>query len=174
MNPVPIESVSPQADMPRSTTASTADQQRRVPTRFGLLPVEPHQVWLADSPLPGFESLPRYALIGLQNERPFLWLQSIDDGAVSFLLTPAAHFGLRYAHLDEASQPLVMVLLPSQPGQALRAHAQAPLVFDAQTGRFAQHIVEASEVEGDGVFAPQAGAPLPPELATRLLALSPS
>jgi hypothetical protein len=92
---------------------------------------------------------------------------------VSFLLAPAAHFGLRYARIDAQSLPMVMVLLPTQSGQPLRAHGQAPLVFDAQIGQFEQHIVEASEVEGDGVFAPLAEVLAPPGLMSRLLALNP-
>ena len=113
----------------------------------------------------------RFVLIGLQAQRPFLWLQSVEDAGVSFLLAPAAHFGLRYAPIDRQSMPMVMVLLPAQSGQPLRAHGQAPLVFDATSARFEQRIVEASEVEGDGVFAPQAEAPPEPELMSRVLAL---
>jgi flagellar assembly factor FliW len=144
-----------------------------VATRFGLLPVAPHQIWATTSPLPGFEALQRFALIGLQTERPFLWLQSIDDAGVSFLLAPAAHFGLRYARIDAQFMPMVMVLLPTEQGKALRAHGQAPLVFDAQAGQFEQHIVEASEVGGDGVFAPLAEVLAPPGLMSRLLGLNP-
>nr|WP_079415168.1 flagellar assembly protein FliW [Thiomonas intermedia] len=162
----------------QSPPAQTAGPQDAAPqvvqTRFGPLPVQAHQIWRSTSPLPGFESLQSHALIGLENERPFLWLQSIDDAAVSFLLAPAAQFGLRYGRVSAASLPMVMVLLPGQVGQPLRAHGQAPLVFDAQTGQFAQHIIEAAEVEGDGVFDPQVVVPLPSGLAARMLALGTS
>lgn len=157
---------------------SIATSQNAAPqvaqTRFGPLPVSGHQVWLSASPMPGFEGLQRYALIVVEKQQPFLWLQSLDDAAVSFLLAPAAHFGLRYARLDAASVPMVMVLLPGQPAQPLRAHGQAPLVFDAQAGQFEQHIVEADEVEGDGAFVPQAAAALPADLLQRLLVLTPA
>lgn len=159
---------------PDQTAGPQVAAPREVQTRFGPLPLQAHQLWRSSSPLPGFENLESYALIGLEHERPFLWLQSVDDAAVSFLLAPAAKFGLRYERLSVASLPMVMVLLPGQAGQPLRAHGQAPLVFDPQTSQFAQHIIEAAEVEGDGVFAPQVAAPLPPGLAARMLALGAS
>lgn len=142
-----------------------------LPTRFGPLPFESAQIWSATSALPGFEGLQRFGLISLQAERPFVWLQSLDDDAVSFLLVQAAHFGLRFAHLPAGAMPLVMVLLPTQPGLPLQAHRQAPLVFEAQTGAFAQHIVEADDVEGDGVFSPRAEVTLPEGFAARVVAL---
>ncbi|MDD4887327.1 MAG: flagellar assembly protein FliW [Thiomonas sp.] len=142
-----------------------------LPTRFGPLPFQPGQIWTAETPLPGFESLQRFGLISLQTERPFVWLQSLDDAAVSFLLVQAAHFGLRFARLPADAMPLVMVLLPEQAGQALRAHRQAPLLFDAQTGTLSQLIVEAADVEGDGVFAPQVAVELPVGFSQRVLAL---
>lgn len=140
-------------------------------TRFGPLPFQSGQIWTAETPLPGFESLQRFGLISLQAERPFAWLQSLDDAAVSFLLVQAAHFGLRYAGLPADAMPLVMVLLPGRADQALRAHRQAPLLFNAHAGTLSQHIVEAADVEGDGVFAPLAEAPQPEEFAARVLSL---
>jgi len=170
VNSALYESVSPDGPAP-AASAAAANQAFDVATRFGLLPVAPHQIWVAASPLPGFETLQRFVLIGLQAQRPFLWLQSVEDAGVSFLLAPAAHFGLRYAPIDRQSMPMVMVLLPAQSGQPLRAHGQAPLVFDATSARFEQRIVEASEVEGDGVFVRQAEAPPTPGLMSRVLAL---
>lgn len=170
MSPAQPESVTTSA---LAQTSAAPCNAMEVATRFGLLPVAQHQIWTVPSPLPGFETLQRFVLIGLQTEQPFLWLQSLDDAGVSFLLAPAAHFGLRYAQIDAQSLPMVMVLLPTQSGQPLRAHGQAPLVFDAQMGQFEQHIVEASEVEGDGVFAHQTEVLAPPGLMSRLLALNP-
>jgi len=142
-----------------------------LPTRFGHLPFQPGQIWTAATPLPGFESLQRFGLISLQAERPFVWLQSLDDVAISFLLVQAAHFGLRFGHLPAGTLPMVMVLLPGQADRTLRAHRQAPLLFDAQAGTLSQHIVEADDVEGEGVFAPQAQVPQPEGFAARILAL---
>lgn len=153
------------------TPTTAAVQADMWPTRFGPLPFQPGQIWSAETPLPGFDGLQRFGLISLQAERPFVWLQSLDDVAVSFLLVQAAHFGLRFAHLPAGAMPMVMVLLPSQANQPLRAHRQAPLLFDGQTGRLSQHIVEADDVEGDGVFAPQADVQLPSDFAERVVVL---
>jgi flagellar assembly factor FliW len=156
---------------PNPTAAHGAQAETRLPTRFGLLPFAPHAVWLAQTPLPGFESLQRYGLISVQAERPFVWLQSLDDPAISFLLVQPEHFGLRYADLPEAALPLVMVLLPGRPGLPLRAHRQAPLLFDAQRGVLAQHIVEPDAVHGGGDFAPLPTVWLPPALLRRVVML---
>ena len=142
-----------------------------IPTRFGPLGFASHQVWRAAQPLPGFEGLQRFGLISVQAERPFVWLQSLDEAAVSFLLVPAASFGLHYPALGAETLPLVMVVLPQRAGEPLRAHRQAPLLFDAQTGQFAQHIVEDTEVQGDGQFTPRAAAPLPADFTARMLLL---
>lgn len=156
---------------PNPTAASGAQPGVLLPTRFGLLPFAPHAVWMAQTPLPGFESLQRYGLISVQAERPFVWLQSLDDPAISFLLVQPEHFDLRYADLPEAVLPMVMVLVPAQPGQPLRAHRQAPLLFDAQRGVLAQHIVEPEAVHGGDGFAPRPGVWLPEALLQRVVVL---
>ncbi len=153
------------------TPAACALPVGLLPTRFGPLPFQPGQIWATETPLPGFESLRRFALISLRAERPFVWLQSLEDVAVSFLLIQSEYFGLRFAHLPAGAMPMVMVLLPGQPGQALRAHRQAPLLFDVQTGMLSQHILEAADVEGDGLFAPLAATQLPEGFAERVLSL---
>lgn len=156
---------------PIDTASPTVSPAVLLPTRFGPLPFLPEQVWTAQPPLAGFEALQRYGLISLQAERPFVWLQSLDDTTVSFLLVQAVHFGLRYDHLPVGATPLVMVLLPGPAGQTLRAHRQAPLLFDAQKATLTQYMVEADEVQGDGLFVAQAGVSLPAALAERVVLL---
>ncbi|MGC9184752.1 MAG: flagellar assembly protein FliW [Thiomonas sp.] len=156
---------------PIDTVLPTGSSAVQLPTRFGPLPFLPAQVWTAKPPLAGFETLQRYGLISLQAERPFVWLQSLDDATVSFLLVQAEHFGLRYDHLPADATPLVMVLLPGPSGQTLRAHRQAPLLFDAQSATLTQYMVEADEVQGEGLFVAQAGVSLPASLAERVVLL---
>jgi flagellar assembly factor FliW len=161
-------------DLLSPTAQAAAGSATLWPTRFGALPLEAHQIWQAAAPLPGFETLQRFALIGVRTERPFVWLQSLDDAQISFLLVGAAHFGLDYPQLPAPVVPLVMVLLPQRPGEDLRAHRQAPLLFDVQRGEFAQHIVEADGVRGSGVFTPQPEMAELAALAPRLLQLEPA
>ncbi|MGE0072528.1 MAG: flagellar assembly protein FliW [Thiomonas sp.] len=161
-------------DLHSCAAQAAADTVTLWPTRFGALPLAARQIWRAAAPLPGFETLQRFALIGVRTERPFVWLQSLDDAQISFLLVGAAHFGLDYPQLPAQAVPLVMVLLPQRPGQDLRAHRQAPLLFDVQSGEFAQHIVEADGAQGSGVFAPQSQQQELAVLAPRLLQLEPA
>lgn len=121
-------------------------------TRFGALLLQPSQILTVQSPLPGFEALQNFSLIAVAGQQPFVWLQSLEDASVAFLLVTASHFGLTYRGFDPSADVMVMVLLPEQSGQALRPHRQAPLVFDAAGGRFVQSVIEDGDVQGDGLF----------------------
>jgi len=132
------------------------------PTRFGFLTIPDNCRWHSDPPLLGFTEHRAYALLHLREQGPFMWLQSLEDAAVSFLLTEPQHFGLVY---DEkqiqgvgGTKPvlLVMVILPQTPDEDIRAHSQAPLLFDTGRQSFHQIILERT---------PSAGPPSDP-LAT--------
>lgn len=166
MNPDPAHPESGIADV-------VAPPPMAASTRFGTLPLLPHQVWTVRSPLLGFEALRQYVLIAVAGEQPFFWLQAIEDPAVSFLLVPAAHFGLEYTGPVASRDTLVMVLLPRRPGEALRAHRQAPLVFDAAQGEFAQTAFEDGDVQGDGRYRPTAPGGVSAALVERLLMIAP-
>lgn len=155
MNPPPATPLGagPGADRPLLRAAQT---------RFGVLTVLGSQVWTAQTPLLGFEELRQFVLLAVDGQQPFIWLQSLDDAQVSFLLAPAASFGLRYSATPAMSGSLewVMVLLPEQPGEPLRPHRMAPLLLHPASATFLQRIVDESAVEGDGVFRAEA-APAP-------------
>ena len=118
------------------------------PTRFGPLDIPDAHRWHSDPPLLGFTQYTSYALLHLHEQGPFLWLQSLEEAGVSFLLTEPRHFGLIYEERQIPAQGqstpvvLVMVILPQAPGQELRAHSQAPLLFDTSRRRFHQIILE--------------------------------
>ncbi len=154
MNPPPATNVSVGADRPLLRAAQT---------RFGALTVLGSQVWTAQTPLLGFEELRQFVLLAVDGQQPFVWLQSLDDAQVSFLLAPAASFGLRYAAAASApsgSLEWVMVLLPERAGEPLRPHRLAPLLLHPASATFLQRIVDESAVEGDGMFRAEA-APAP-------------
>ncbi len=120
-------------------------------TRFGLLPVSDAQIWHCVAPLPGFAELQRFALLHVQEQGPFLWLQSLEEPLIAFLLVAPEHFGLRYpqrphfAAQETDGTSMVMVILPQKANEALQANALAPLYFLPGPRRFGQWIVEHAE-----------------------------
>lgn len=127
----------------------------RYATRFGDVEVGPRQRWVAAEPLAGFEDLRDFVLLQVQGQGPFLWLQSLQLPELAFLIIDAACFSLAYADVPEASACCVLVILPRSAGEVLRLHKQAPLLFDAERGTFAQKMVEAEQVLGSGVWVEQ-------------------
>lgn len=54
--------------------------------RLGQIEVPEEKVITMAKPVLGFEQLKRFALIDVEETHPFLWLQSLEDSAVSFLV----------------------------------------------------------------------------------------
>ncbi|MBU2763225.1 MULTISPECIES: flagellar assembly protein FliW [Acidithiobacillus] len=134
-------------------------------TRFGPLCIPERCRWRSDPPLLGFAQYTDYALLHLREQGPFVWLQSLADANVSFLLTDPRNFGLTYDRKQIPGQSsvdptvLVMVILPQAPGEELRAHHQAPLLFDAARHSFHQIILERAPTRGLPT-EPAAGLPV--------------
>jgi len=54
--------------------------------RLGQINVPDEKIITMAKPVLGFELLKKFALIDVEETHPFLWLQSLDDSAVSFLV----------------------------------------------------------------------------------------
>jgi flagellar assembly factor FliW len=54
--------------------------------RFGNMDVEDSHIITMRGPILGFEKLSRYVLIDKKEESAFWWLQSVEDGAVVFVV----------------------------------------------------------------------------------------
>lgn len=149
--------------------------QQRYATRFGDIEVGPDQQWTASVPLAGFEDLTEFALLQVEGQGPFLWLQSLQLPELAFLIIEAACFSLSYADAPPASACCVLVILPRQAGEVMRLHKQAPLLFDAARGCFSQVVFEPEHVLGSGVWVepPSGGAP-PESLRDRIVRLAPN
>ena len=55
--------------------------------RFGEIEIDPKHVFDFRQGLPGFEQLRKFALLSPDPELPFSFLQSVEDGKVSFIVT---------------------------------------------------------------------------------------
>ena len=92
----------------------------------------------------GFPELKKYILLNHDQESPFKWLQSLDDGAIAFVLINPLLFKPDYSvevseteiseleiKSEEDAVISVIVTMPSNP-QNMTANLKAPLVFNLQ------------------------------------------
>lgn len=149
-------------------------------TRLGLVEVAAQQRWRCEQPLAGFEDLREFVLLHVAAQGPFLWLQSLEVPQLAFVLCDAACFGLRYcatAEFDPAAlqaPPCVLVMLPGGPGESLRVHNQAPVLFDVSAASLRQQVFEPEQVLGDGAWVgPAACTTVSPQWAARIISVQP-
>ncbi|MEK8090594.1 flagellar assembly protein FliW [Thermithiobacillus plumbiphilus] len=132
--------------------------------QFGPLQISPDQILVCEEPLLGFEHLREFVLLEHPQFRPFTWLQSLESPELCFILAEARHFGLHYdlARFAPGQQGLstlqlrVMVILPGNEHEPIRAHKLGPIWFDGESRRFGQRVVDATQVQ-DGVLSPENG-----------------
>ena len=60
--------------------------------KFGPLEIPENKIITMAKPVLGFEELTKYRLVELEEFKPFLWLQSINDPAVAFIVVNPAIF----------------------------------------------------------------------------------
>ncbi len=111
-------------------------------SRFGELEVKNNDVIELPSGLVGFPELKKYVLLDHDKESPFKWLQSLDDGAIAFVLINPLLFKPDYTvevteaevsdlKLEDEDDAVISVIItiPSNP-QNMTANLKAPLVFN--------------------------------------------
>ncbi|AQQ54156.1 flagellar assembly protein FliW [Planococcus lenghuensis] len=84
--------------------------------RFGELEVANNRIITFQRGIPGFEEFKQYALIpaDAQKDTPFFFLQSIEEGAISFFLVdPFAFFGEYDVKLEEQAVERLKLVNPS-------------------------------------------------------------
>ena len=104
-----------------ATTTCTKNQEEiTVPTsRFGALSVDPGKIITMTSPFLGFPDSKRFIIKPHGEESPFLWLQSLDEPKLAFVVTQAALLIPHYQ--PEISAPVRQELqaAPEQPLEIL-------------------------------------------------------
>jgi flagellar assembly factor FliW len=125
-------------------------------TRFGEIEVPEGDVIHLPSGLIGFPELKQYVLLDHDKDSPFKWFQSLEDGAIAFVLIDPLLFNPEYvaevtdaelAELDVQSEEdlviSVIVTVPSNP-QNMTANLKAPLIFNLKNRRGKQVILNTS------------------------------
>ncbi|MEZ4741298.1 MAG: flagellar assembly protein FliW [Bdellovibrionota bacterium] len=122
-------------------------------TRFGEIEVKDEEVIELPQGLIGFPELKKYILLDHDKDSPFKWFQSLDDGAIAFVLINPLLFKPDYevevtesevADLEltdeEDAVISVIITMPSNP-QNMTANLKAPLVFSLKNRRGKQIIL---------------------------------
>lgn len=121
-------------------------------TRFGEIEVDENQILTFVKPILGFQKYEKFILIPGPNESPLWWLQSVEDGALAFLLleplqllpdyqvsfTPQDLHELQSTSPEEISIYTLLVV-PDDPSK-IRTNLKAPIVVNAKT-RLAKQMV---------------------------------
>ncbi|MGI6574701.1 MAG: flagellar assembly protein FliW [bacterium] len=111
-------------------------------SHFGKLNINPANIISFPVGLPGFPEQRRFVIIKRRQEMPIAWLQSVDDGNLTFAVADPGDFitayqprfgqgdlvGLGLKSLDEAM--LLAILVLSSDPYEITANLQAPVVIN--------------------------------------------
>jgi len=122
-------------------------------TRFSEIEVDEKDIIELPSGLIGFPELQRYVMLDHDKDSPFKWLQSLDDGAIAFVLINPLLFKPDYtvevtsaevSDLELASEEdaviSAIITIPGNP-EHMTANLKAPLVFNLKNRKGKQIIL---------------------------------
>ncbi len=120
--------------------------------RFGNLYLPDDRVITMKKPIIGFERINHYCIVENEEFRPFLWLQAVEDPAVSFIVVNPVVFFSDYrievhsneiAELEvrrvEAVETYVIVTVPDRV-EDMSVNLQGPILINTETN-FAKQLV---------------------------------
>ena len=126
--------------------------------RFGLISVREDQIIVLTPGVLGFSRFHRYVLIEHLQESPFLWLQSVDNPDLAFVLIDPLHIvpdyqvgplteimkDLEAERLDDLKILVILTIPPGQP-QEMTANLMGPVVINLKNRRGKQIVIEDSK-----------------------------
>lgn len=126
--------------------------------RFGTIQIEEEDVVRFDQGLLGFPACTRYVVLCPDEESPFRWLQSLDEGALAFLVTDPVHFVPDYApemaqseadvlQLEPETPRLVYTIVTIPPGkpEEMSINLAGPIVVNAASRTAKQVVLDSGE-----------------------------
>jgi len=140
---------SPDMDQQEITVASS---------RFGAMTIRTDKIITMTSPFLGFPDSMRFILKPHGEESPFMWLQSVDDPQLAFVVTAAAILAPQYqpaipqhirqeleAREDEPLEILLLLTIPRGNPLKMTANLLGPLVLNSRK-RLAKQVVQDPKV----------------------------
>ena len=128
-------------------------------SRFGEIEVDDADIITLPEGLIGVPELVRYVLLDHDTDSPFKWLQSIDDGAMAFVVITPLTFRPDYTvevteeeiavlKLENAEDAVISVIvtIPMDP-KKMSANLKAPLVFNLNNRTGKQVIVKDAQYQ---------------------------
>ena len=120
-------------------------------TRFGTITVEDGKVLHFPQSIPGFASK-EFVLLTLEDQRPFRWLQAVDDPNLAFVvLDPFPFFkdykplvptvDMAFLEMTAQSEALLFVLCVVKEGPTITANLLAPILINPGNNRGKQVIL---------------------------------
>lgn len=143
--------------MPAIATANCTAKQGEITvstSRFGELSVNPEKIITMTSPFLGFPDSKRFIIKPHGEESPFLWLQSLDDPKLAFVVTQASLLIPQYqpeisspirqelqSSPDQALEILLILTIPKENPEEMTANLLGPVVINSQK-RLAKQVLQ--------------------------------
>lgn len=119
--------------------------QRYPTTRFGEIEIAESEVLLMPEGLLGFQELTRFTLLKDPDQEPFLWLQSLEDAGIAFVVVnpfiffPGYEIQVKTQELQSIelndlahAEILTIVTIPSENPHDLTTNLRGPLVVNTE------------------------------------------
>lgn len=138
-----------------TTTCTEKQGEITVSTsRFGKLSVNPEKVITMTSPFLGFPDSKRFLIKPHGEESPFLWLQSLDDPKLAFVVIQATLLIPQYqaeisnlirqelqASPEQPLETLLILTIPRENPEGMTANLLGPVAINSQT-RLAKQVLQ--------------------------------
>lgn len=121
-------------------------------SRFGKIEVAKEEVVKFPEGLLGFDRLKEFVILNTQDNSPFRWLQSIEDGDLAFIIIEPLNFmfsyeielsdaDVRFLDIQKSEEVVMYVIvnIPEKP-QDMTANLQGPIIINASNKKARQII----------------------------------
>jgi flagellar assembly factor FliW len=139
--------------MEKTSPEKTTQSFRFLSARFGEIEIDPSDILTFEEGLLGFNHLHRYVILQDPEEDPFLWLQSLDESELAFIVVDPFIFFPNYEiqlkthelaliQLKDLSKAkvLTIVTVPDDPMQ-LTTNLRGPIVVNSENKVCKQYVL---------------------------------
>jgi len=139
------------------TTATCTEKQEGITvstSRFGQLSVNPEKIITMTSPFLGFPDSKQFIVKPHGEESPFLWLQSLDDPKLAFVVIQATILIPQYqpeipglirqelqASPEQLLETLLVLTIPRENPEGMTANLLGPVVINSEK-RLAKQVLQ--------------------------------